>query len=181
MIRLTRREKLLAAALAICAVVWSFFAFVVEPTKDRIETLKRVIPQKQEELRKLRAAGKEYVLLRDSLRDLRTKVASQRQTFELLPFLESLIRQSDLKGKIATMKQRVLPLDSDYSQTIVEIEIEGLTLTSLVDFLSKVESSDVLARIRSLYIKKSRKSKDLLDSVVEIHNPRLTQSKVAHK
>ena len=77
------------------------------------------------------------------------------------------------------MKQRVLPLDSDYSQTIVEIEIEGLTLTSLVDFLSKVESSDVLARIRSLYIKKSRKSKDLLDSVVEIHNPRLTQSKVA--
>jgi hypothetical protein len=179
MIRLTRREKLLAAALAIFALAWSFFAFVVKPTKDRIETLKRVIPQKQEELRKLRTAGEEYVLLRDSLRDLRTKVASQRETFELLPFLESLIRQSDLKGKIATMKQRVLPLDSDYSQTIVEIEIEGLTLTSLVDFLCKVESSDVLAGIRSLYIKKSRKSKDLLDSVVEIHNPRLTQSKVA--
>jgi len=175
MIRLTRREKVLAAALAAVAVAWSFFALVVKPAQDRIETLGRVIPQKQEELRKLRAAAEEYIYLRDSLRDLRAKVASQGETFELLPFLESLISRSDLEKNAATIKPRVLPLGPEYSQTIVEIDIEGLTLDRLVEFLRKVESADAPAGIRSLNIKKSRTNKELLDSVIEIQNARLAR------
>jgi len=187
MIRLTRREKVLAAALAVVAVTWSFFALVVKPARDRIETLRRVIPQKQDELRKLHAAAEEYIYLRDSLRDLRAKVASQGETFELLPFLELLISRSDLEKNAATIKPQVLPLGPEYSQTIVEIDIEGLTLDRLVEFLRKVESADAPAGIRSLNIKKSRTNKDLLDSVIEIQNARLAgrgglaQSPVARK
>ena len=175
MIRLTRREKVLAAALAVVAVAWSFFALVVKPARGRIETLRRVIPQKQDELRKLRAAAEEYIYLRDSLRDLRAKVASQGETFELLPFLESLISRSDLEKNAATIKPQVLPLGPEYSQTIVEIDIEGLTLDRLVEFLRKVESADAPAGIRSLNIKKSRTNKELLDSVIEIQNARLAR------
>jgi len=175
MIRLTRREKVLAAALAVVAVAWSFFALVVKPARGRIETLRRVIPQKQEELRKLRAAAEEYIYLRDSLRDLRAKVASQGETFELLPFVESLIRQCALEKNAGTIKPQILPLGPEYSQTIVQIDIEGLTLDRLVEFLRKVESADAPAGIRSLNIKKSRTNKDLLDSVIEIQNARLAR------
>ena len=176
MIRLTRREKLLAIALAIFVGGLVLFTFAVKPAIERTETLRRVISEKQDELQKVRAGSNEYIFLRDNLDDLRTKVASQEKGFELLPFLESLIREHGLAKKVATMKQQVLQLGPSHSETVVEVRLENLTLKQLVDFLRKVESSEVLARTKSLYIKKNLTNTDLLDSVVEIHNPRLTQN-----
>jgi len=175
MIRLTRREKLLAIALAILVVGLVLFTFAVKPAIERTETLRRVISEKQDELQKVRAGSSEYIFLRDNLDNLRTKVASQEKGFELLPFLESLIREHGLAKKVATMKQQVLQLGPSHSETIVEVRLENLTLKQLVDFLRKVESSEVLARTKSLYIKKNLTNTDLLDSVVSIHNPKLTQ------
>jgi len=176
MIRLTRREKLLAVALAIFAGGLALFTFAVKPAIERTETLRRVISEKQDELQKLHAASSEYIFLRDSLDNLRAKVASQKKGFELLPFLESLIREHGLAKKVATMKQQVLQLGPSHSETIVEVRLENLTLKQLIDFLRKVESSEVLARTKSLYVKKNLTNPDLLDSVVEIHNPRLIQN-----
>ena len=176
MIRLTRREKLLAIALAILVGGWGLFALAVKPALERTRTLRRVISEKQNELGKLRATSNEYIFLRDNLDNVRAKVASQEKEFELLPFLESMIRENGLAKKVATMKQQVLQLGAGNSETIVEIRLENLTLKQLVDFLRKVESSEVLARTKSLYIKKNLTNPDLLDSVVEIHNPRLAQN-----
>jgi hypothetical protein len=176
MIRLTRREKLLAIALAIIVGCWSIFSFAVKPTLERTKTLHRVISEKQGELKKLRATSNEYLSLRNNLDKIRAKVASQDKGFELLPFLESLIREHGLAKQVATMKQQVLKLGASHSETIVEIRLENLTLKQLVDFLRKVESSKVLAKIKSLYIKKNLTNTEMLDSVVEIHNLKLTQT-----
>lgn len=179
MIRLAKREKLLAVASVIFVAIWALFAFAVKPAITRLETLSRVIPEKQDELKKLRAKSREYIFLRDGLGDLRARVASQGEGFELLPFLESLIQEGGLEKKVATMKQQLLQLEPNYAEIIVEIRLENLTLGQLVDFLWKVESSKVLAKVKSLHIKKSPTNADLLDSVVEIHNAKLTQSQVA--
>jgi len=176
MIRLTRREKLLAGGLVIFTAAWSIFTVGVKPALARIETLNRVISQKQQELEKLHARSEEYIFLRNSLDNLRTMVTSQQKAFELLPFLESLIEECGLAKNVSTMKQQVLPIDSNYSETIVEVRLESLSLDCLVNFLLRIESSQVLARTRSLYIKRNATNKDLLDSVVEIHNVKLTQS-----
>ena len=175
MIRLTRREKLLAVSLMIFITTWSIYTIGVKPAFARIETLNRIIFQKQQELENLRARSKEYILLRNSFDNLRIKVASQQKTFELLPFLESLIEECGLTKNVATMKQQVLSIDTNYSETIVEVRLEKLSLRNLVDFLGKVESSKVLARTKSLYIKRNATNKDLLDSVLEIHNAKLRQ------
>jgi len=89
--------------------------------------------------------------------------------------LESLIEECGLAKNVATMKQQVLPIDSNYSETIVEVRLEKLSLDRLVNFLWRIESSQVLARTKSLYIKRNATNKDLLDSVLEIHNAKLTQ------
>ena len=177
--RITRREKLLAAGLVIFVSAWSLFSFAIKPALDRIDTLNRLIPEKQNELQKVQIRSKEYVLLRDGLRQLQTKVASQPDGFELLPFLETLIRRCGLEKKVAMMKQEILPLDLAYSRTIVEVKFENLTLQQLIDFLLKVESSPVLASARGLHIKKNATNGAMLDSVVEIHNAKLTQGQVA--
>ena len=175
MIRLTRREKLLAVALAILVGGWSLFAFAVKPAIARTSTLRRVINEKQDELEKLRARSDEYISLGNNLGKVRSKVASQEKGFELLPFLESMIRENGLTKKMTTMKPRVLQLGAGHSETIVEIRLENLTLKQLVDFLRNVESSNALAKTKSLYIKKNLTNTETLDSVIEIHNPKLAQ------
>ena len=179
MIRLTRKEKFLTVALAIFAALWLLFNFAVEPARERIKTLNRLIPEKQNELEKLCARSKEYIFLRDGLGRLRTKIASQQDNFELLPFLEGLVRQSGLEEKVASMKQNILPLETEYCQTIVEVRFQGLTLSQLVDFLCKVESSQLPVKTKTLHIKKSPTNAELLDPVVEIHNARLSRGRVA--
>ena len=100
MIRLTRREKLLAGCLVIFIASWSIFTIGVKPAFARVETLNRIISEKQQELEKLSARSKEYIFLHDSLNNLRTKMASQEKGFELLPFLESLIEECGLAENV---------------------------------------------------------------------------------
>ncbi len=176
MMRLTRREKLLAVVLAVIAAAWGLFAFAVRPAIERTETLRRVIPERQSELEALHNEASEYIALRDGLETLHTKIASQEKTFELLPFLESLIRECGLAKKVATMKQQVSQLEPHHCETIVEIKLQNLTLSQLVNFLWQAESSKVLARTKSLYIKKNLTNTDLLDALIEVHNLKLVRN-----
>ena len=174
--RLTQREYWLAAGLVALVAAWAFYTVGVGPALERIETLNRVIPEKQNELEKLRTKTGEYIALHDSIEDLRTKIASQDETFELLPYAESLVQECGLTKNLVTMKQQASQLENNYHETIVEIVLENLTLRQLFDFLQKIKSSKVLARTKTLHIKRNPTNTDLLDSVIEIRNLKLTQS-----
>jgi hypothetical protein len=170
MMRLSRREKLLAGGLLTFVAIWSLFAVAVKPTLERIETLNRVISEKQQELEDVREVSKEFIYLNNSLDYLHTKVDSQQETFELLPFLESLIEECGLAENLETMKRQVLEIDSNYSEVIVEVRLESLSIGRLVDFLSKIDSLRARIRTKSLYIKRNMTSKNLLDVVIELYN-----------
>jgi hypothetical protein len=169
----------MAFALSVLAAFWILFAFVVNPAIDRVRTLTRLIPEKRNELQKVRDRSKEYAFLRDTLNQLRTKVSSQQNSFELLSFLESLVQKSGLEKKVVAMKQQVAPLDNDLFETIIEVRFQNLTLRQLVDFLCKAESSPVLVKTKTLHITKDLTNPDLLDSTVEIHSAKLIQGQVA--
>ena len=172
MIRLTQREKTLAVVSAIFIALCLLLIFVVKPAVERINTLTRVIPEKQAQLKSFRAKTKEYIALSNTIETSHTKILSQEKTFELLPFLESLIKQSNLTPNVATMEPRDLKLEK-YHETIVEIELQNLPLSQLINFLWQIESSKALARTKSLYIKKSLQNPDTLDSTIEVHNLKL--------
>jgi len=174
--RLTHREYWLAAGLVAFAAALAFYVVGVGPALERIETLNRVIPEKRSELERLRIKTGEYIALHDSIEDLRTKIALQEKTFQLLPYAESLIQECGLTKNVVTMKQQASQLETNYHETVVEIEMENLTLRQLFDFLQKIQSSKVLARTKTLHIKRNLTNADLLDSVVEIRNLKLTQS-----
>ena len=174
--RLTNRELLVATSLVVVVTAWALFVLAVKPAIERLETLNRVIPEKLSDLERLRTEADEYVALRDSIGNLRAEMASQDQTFELLPFAESLVQECGLTENVLTMKQQALQLETNYHETIVEIELEKLTLGQLSDFLWKIKSSEVLANAKRLYIKKNSTDASLLDSTVEITNLKLSQS-----
>jgi len=110
---------------------------------------------------------------------LHTNIASRKENFELLPFLESLIEECGLAKNLDIMKRDVLQIDSNYSETIVEVRLESLSLGELVDFLHKIKSSQVRARMKSIYIKRNTANENLLDSVVEIRSAGLSKNEFA--
>lgn len=172
--RLTQREILLAAVLGAFAVAWAIFSFGVSPALERMKTLNRVIPEKESELEQIRVKAAQYVVLRDSIENLRTRIASQDEKFELLPFAESLVKECGLTQY--KMRQQTLQVGTDYLETVVEIEVERVTLPKLYDFLMKLQSSNVMANTKTLHIKKSLADANLLDSKIEISNLKLSRS-----
>jgi hypothetical protein len=173
--RLTRREKWLAGGLGVFVFTWAIFSFGVGPVLERIKTLNRVIPEKQSELEQVCTKADKYMALSTDIEDLRTKIVSQDQTFELLPFVESLIGKCGLSGNLDSMNPQELDLGTDYRETVVEVKMERLTLPQIVDFLLKLRSSEVLTGIKSLYIKKNLTDGNLLDSNLEISSLKLSQ------
>ena len=77
---------------------------------------------------------------------------------------------------MVSIKQQELPVDENYYVSIVQIRLESLTLERLIDLLQNVESLEVLAKIKSLHVKKNPTSANMLDSMIEIHNPKLSQN-----
>jgi hypothetical protein len=168
MMRLTHRERLLVVGLIVLAAVWALFVFGIGPVAERIETLNRVIPEKQREFEELRKKSAQYLALRAGLDDYKRKAASEEKGFELLPFLESLNDQLHLAEKVTAMKQEVLPIDSNYYQIIVETELQNLTFKQLMELLLKIKSSPHHLQIKSLYAKKNTANPNLLDTVIQI-------------
>lgn len=168
MIRLTHRQRWWGIGLVTLVGVWALFVLGISPAIERIETLSRVIPEKQSQLGELQTKSAQYLTLQAGLDNLKRKAASQEKGFELPAFLESIAGQLHLAKKIATMKQELLQLDSAYSRIIVEVKLEDITLKQLVDFLLKIKSSDHFLRIQSLYTKRNATNLDLLDTAVEV-------------
>jgi hypothetical protein len=168
--RLTRREYWLAAGIVVLTAAWAFFALGVTPALERMETLKRVIPEKQNELDQLRIKAGEYESLREDLEGLHAKIASQEKTFELLPFVESLVKQCGLSQNVKTIKQVAALPETDVEEVVVEIEMENVTLRQLCEFFEKIQSPNILANIKRFTIKKNPTNPNLLDSQIEVRN-----------
>jgi type II secretory pathway component PulM len=179
MIVLTERERLLALGLAAAISVSSLYALVIRPTHHRIQTLERIIPEKQSELHALEAKSVEYLALCKGYEDFRAKTAAQDPNFQLLPYLEELLKRHGLDKNLVKMAPDNLQLQPDYSETIVKIDLDGVPLKQLVGFLKEIETSDVYARVGSLHISKNRTDGALLDSTIEIHGSQPSRDSVA--
>ena len=175
---LTLREKKFALGLGVFIAGWALFAAVVKPAAQRIQTLNRVIPEKQTQLMELRAKTSQYLMLHSRLEALQTTMSSRDRDFKLLTFLESLIAECGLPEKAVKMRQYATQPDSEHYETIVELTLEGLTLEQLVGLLSRVDSNQLPAGVRNLHITKNPTGTGLLDSVVEIHNTHLAENQV---
>ncbi len=178
MIVLTKRERLLALSLTAGVGVLSLYAMVIRPTHQRIQTLERIIPEKQRELHALEAKSVEYMALCKGYEDFRAKAAAQDPNFQLLPYLETLLEKHGLTRNVVTMAPDSLQLQPDYAETVVKIDLDGVSLKQLLGLLKEIETSKACTQIVSVHIRKNPTSDALLDSSIEVHGPQPSQSPV---
>ena len=179
MIQLTRRERRLGIGLLTVGAVLALYGFVLEPMQNRMRTLQRVIPERQEELQQVRSLSEQYRSLRKDVEHVRARMAAQDTNFQLLPFLEGLIEKQQLMPFLVKMDGDTLPSQPGYSETLVTIDLEGIALAQLVRFLETLEASDALAQVDTLHIHKDPANPMRLNATVQIHNSRLATTSTA--
>ena len=179
MVHLSHRERYLAGSVALIVGCWALYAAVAAPVRDRIATLQRVIPDKRDELREVQARSAEYSAKREAFEGLRARIAAHEPDFELPSYLEALVEKQQLGAHVATMTPNTLQLQPDYSETIVGIELEAVSLEQLARFLEQIETSRAFAAVGSLHIYRSPQDAALLNATIEIHSPHLHGGAVA--
>ncbi len=161
---LTRREKtLLIAALAVTAG-WSLYGFLVRPACERIDTLNRVIAEKQTLLGELKTQTAECRARQQQQRQFQDQIAAQPADFQLLPYLESLTGRLALP--VASLDQEELPLSETYRESVVEMQMSGLRESQLMEFLSYLQTAPARVQVKSLDIHKT--AQNLLELTIRV-------------
>ena len=152
MIKLTPREHRLAliaaAVLAGCLIT----SRALKPAAQRLETLKRVIPQNQQILQDMSQKSTQLARLQTQIDRLSLTLDTREEHDSLLARISEQIKEDNLTDNELSIKQDTRPLDAAYAQTVVTIELEKINLQQLVNFLEKAKSKNPTANLMSLNI-----------------------------
>jgi len=173
--KLAAREKGLLTAAAILAALVVGYQIYLEPATERVNTLKRVIPERRNDLRQLRLKIREYESIQKELGRIRERVGSRDKEFKILSFLERAQKACGLAERVAYMKPATSFTNEDYMEKRVEIKVEGVTLEQVARFLFRVQSQESLVGIKELHIKKATGESSLLDVAVAVTTLTSTQ------
>ena len=173
---MTVREKTLTLGLVALAAALAIYAVLVKPAVERVETLRRVVPEKQNALLELKAKSAEYSALRSQLDSLESLATDGDDGFSLLPYVESVTAGCQLRDRVASMQQRTNPISQVYSASTVSLELADISLRQLVEFLDRV-GSEQRARIVALAIQRDVQTSGLLDSSIEISSLLLNKAR----
>ena len=171
--RITNRERGLLITIAVFTLLWAGYSFGLKPVAERIETLNRVIPDNEKKLQELNIKSRQYINLSALLPD-NNDLAGQKD-FNLAAFLESIYTDSGL-SKNVTIKQNMYVLDSKYSEMVVELQLDNITLQQLTEFLLKTDLPNQPLWIKSLYITKSKLGPNYIDAVLQLSSLQLTSA-----
>lgn len=165
---LTQREKQIIAVGAVLFGLIVAFQVFVRPAISRVRTLKRVVSDKQQLLGELRAKSEQYKAVSRELEKIRLKMERQPEERKILSFVERLQKDSGLMQKVVYMKPSAMTVKDVYEQKTIEIKLQSITLDQLIQFLLKIESSELTIGIRTLEIKRGLRDSGLLDTTIQL-------------
>jgi len=165
---LTKREKQIIAAGAVLLVLIVVYWIFIKPAIRRVRTLRRVLSDKRQVLGELSAKSQEYNAISRELEKIRLEMGRQPEERKILSYVESVQKDCGLMQKALSMKPSTMMVNDVYEETTIEIKFQSITLEQLIQFLLKIESSELTIGIRTLDIKRGVRDSRLLDTIVKL-------------
>ena len=165
---LTQREKQFMTAGAVIFGLIVIFQLFVRPAISKVKTLKRVVSDKQQLLSEIRAKSEQYKTISRELEKIRLEMGRQPEERKILSFVERVQKDSGLMQKVVYMKPSTMTVNDIYERNTIEMKLQNITLNQLVQFLLKIESSELKIGIRTLDIKRGIRDSDLLEATVQL-------------
>jgi Tfp pilus assembly protein PilO len=165
---LTQREKQFLAAGAVLLGLIVVFQLFAKPAISRVSTLRRVVSDKRQLLSELRAKSEQYETISRKLEKIRLEMERQPEERKILSFVERIQKDSGLMKKVFYMKPSTMTVNDVYEEVTIEIQLRSVTLDQLIQFLLKIESSELAIGFRTLDIKRGVRDSSLLDTTIQL-------------
>lgn len=140
---------------------------VIVPVLDARSNLEKSIARKKQELTKIRALQQEYHTLKSEEGTIQARINQRGAGFTLFTFLDRQANEAKVKKQIKYMKPSTVDGD-ELNEAMVEMKLQQITLSALVDFIRLVESEENVVFIRRFSIQESGDRQGYFDSILQI-------------
>jgi len=166
--RLKRREKVLVSLTACAVGVFLLLEFIVFPFMDRRGMLVRGVRAKRAALEEMAELRARYLACKEEAQGVSERIRRRPEAFALFSFLEQAARNSGVKDHIKYMRPSVQEGSAPFSESMVEMKLDNLTLQQLVAYVYAVESWKDVVRIKRMSIKDSKRAQGYLDAIIQV-------------
>lgn len=151
---LSMREKVLAGAVGLFVIVVAVDRLVIAPTRERIDTLTRVVPEKVHALQTLQRQAQKAQQLQAAFADAQ-EMSIVEDVQPLLPMMEHVLRQAGLDQHIKTLQEQRLPMADGFVEEGLEMHLANLPAQSVVDLLLDIHEAHQHLCIKRLKLNRS--------------------------
>jgi len=168
MAKISQRDRLFLLAGGTFVVIFAVMQFMVLPLLDNRERLKKGITAREKALVEMKELQARYRDLHSKADTLVGKLADRSEGFSLFSFLEQNAAKTDIKKNIAYMKPSEMSDEGPFKEVYVEMKLQAVTLTQLVDFLKLVESPENIVALKRISIQENKQEKATLDVILQV-------------
>lgn len=141
----------------------------IVPFMETMERLRKGIAAKQSAIPEMLQLEKQYQADHYAMSDIEQRLSLRPEGFALFPFLEEKSGEAGIADKIKYMKPMTAAIaGSEFSESLVEMKLEGVSLEQMLGYLAKVEAPEQLVSIKRISIQQDGKTDSLLDVVVHV-------------
>lgn len=166
--RLQRRERFLVSMAVSAIGIFLFIEFLIFPFQDRREVLIRGIEAKKTALKELSGLRARYVAYKAGAEGIEARIRRRAKGFALFSFLEQAAGRSGVKDHIKYMRPSVMEGSGPFTESMVEMKLDDITLQQLVAYLYVVESPKDVVGIKRMSIKDSERDPGYLNAIIQV-------------
>lgn len=166
--RLSQRERWVLLGGIVFVFSFIIFQFVLTPYFEAKDNIAKSIAKKEQDLAKIMMLREEYLQLKADEGSVQSRLDKRDTTFTLFTFLDTQAGKAGVKKQIQYMKPSIIEGDDSFDEAIVELKLEKIQLSSLVEFLLLIESKDNVVFVKRMSIQDSGGGGGTLDSILQL-------------
>jgi general secretion pathway protein M len=166
--KLARREKYIISLGIFFIAIFFFFQFMIFPFFEKRKQIQRAVRAKEQSLQEMAVLGAQYMALKKGSLGMKKILSGRKKGFTLFSFLEGAAGDSGVKDHIKYMKPSVSQGSGPYKESMVEMKLEEITLSQLVDYLHRIESPEDVVGIKRISIQENKREAGYLDAVLQV-------------
>jgi len=165
MINLSTREKRLLMILASIVITGAFYFLIIKPVTDFKKQSDNSYDKNMERINKLEEINNNY---REILAEKSRLNASTSGGQGLAPIVDEIASSLNIAANKAYLRESPGVIQNGIQKMTTEIKFEGVTITSLLEFINRLEKSNSTLKIKNILINTGIKERSRYDAILTI-------------
>lgn len=165
---MSKRERKLVLAGGIVLGLSLLFVLIVDPLLDKLDRLERQAARKQKDLTELALLSQDYLVKRNRLAKVESRMPASDSHFSLLTFMEEAATTAQVRERIMSMQPQVQTLPQGYEETAVDLRLEGVQLPEVLALLVAIDQAPYDLHVRHLQIRPKFDNPVNMDATIRV-------------